>query len=82
MDLVYLIDLNRRAKTIGQKHTQKRALFNTLKVDAGRHITGVLGPRGAGKTILLQQLASEFEDSFYLFISQPIPWKKMQIYLK
>ena len=53
-------------KAIGTKHLRKRELFNTLKVDKGHHITGILGPRGAGKTILLQQLAAEVEDGFYL----------------
>ena len=32
----------------------------------GKHYVGIVGPRGAGKTILLQQLALEMEDCLYL----------------
>ena len=32
----------------------------------GEHFTGIAGPRGAGKTILLRQYALEHGDAFYL----------------
>ena len=66
MNIELLLDLNRLSKLKGRKHIRKRALFDTLKADKGRHIVGIVGPRGAGKTILLQQLAAESKDSFYL----------------
>ena len=31
-----------------------------------RHFIGIVGPRGAGKTILLQQLAASTEDAIYI----------------
>lgn len=54
--------LDRRAKAIGAGRELRRDLHAVLKSEQGRHIRGVVGPRGAGKTILLQQLASEHAD--------------------
>lgn len=68
MDINLLFDLDRRSKAFGRKHPRKRSLFHTLKEDKGRHMVGIVGPRGAGKTILLQQLAAECEDGFYLAV--------------
>lgn len=66
MNVSVLLDFDQRAKEIGRRYALKRSLFEALRSDKGRHISGILGPRGAGKTILLQQLAAQEEDSFYL----------------
>lgn len=67
MKVQELLSLDRRAKRIGAERQRRRDLYAVLKSEEGRHIRGVVGPRGAGKTILLQQLASEYaEEGFYL----------------
>ena len=45
---------------------QPRPLMAAIKASQGRHFVGILGPRGVGKTVVLQQLASEMPDSLYL----------------
>jgi len=44
----------------------RRGLFEVLQADVGRHLNGIAGPRGAGKTVLLKQLAVSTEGAFYL----------------
>jgi predicted AAA+ superfamily ATPase len=61
-----ILDLDRRAKELGRRRGLRRSLFATLRDDVGRHSIGIVGPRGAGKTILLQQLAASMEDSIYI----------------
>ena len=53
---------NRRAGST----TRKRFLFSKLVHDKGRHLTGIVGARGTGKTVLLRQYALEHNDAFYL----------------
>ncbi|MFP4070371.1 MAG: ATP-binding protein [Opitutales bacterium] len=67
MEMTDLLAMDRRAKAIGAARHQRRDLYAVLEAEHGRHIRGVAGPRGAGKTILLQQLAAEYGgDGFYL----------------
>lgn len=66
MDMAYLLDLDRRAKALGRERTHRRDLYGVIELEKGKHLTGILGPRGAGKTILLQQLAAASENGFYL----------------
>ncbi|MBC2601210.1 AAA family ATPase [Puniceicoccus vermicola] len=61
-----ILELDRRAKELGRRRGLRRALFASLSVDDGRHFNGIVGPRGAGKTILLQQLAASTDDSIYI----------------
>ena len=61
-----ILDLDRRAKELGRRRGIQRSLFATLKADVGRHSIGIVGPRGAGKTILLQQLAASTEGAVYI----------------
>lgn len=69
MKVTDLIEIDRRAKALGKARHQRRDLYESLKAEIGRHIRGVVGPRGAGKTILLQQLAADSgEDGFYLAV--------------
>jgi len=66
MQVSSIIDLDRRAKEFGRARTLRRSLFASLRAETGRHFIGIIGPRGAGKTILLQQLAATAEDGIYL----------------
>lgn len=47
-------------------YSHPRPLLAGLRSEAGRHFTGILGPRGVGKTVLLKQLASSMSNSLYL----------------
>ncbi len=46
------------AASESRRHLHKRALYATVAGSQGRHFIGIVGPRGAGKTILLKQLAA------------------------
>jgi predicted AAA+ superfamily ATPase len=62
-----LIELNNEAKEEGNKYTKKRFIYP--KISAGlteREHTALVGPRGAGKTILLKQLLADNENAFYV----------------
>jgi hypothetical protein len=63
-----LIRLDRFAKEEGRKFTGRRFLYQRLKflLTETRQMVGIAGLRGTGKTILLRQLASEMENSFYI----------------
>ncbi|MBF0480034.1 MAG: AAA family ATPase, partial [Candidatus Omnitrophica bacterium] len=61
-----LIELDRLARQDGQKYTKKRFLYSELNLGKGRHFLGIVGPRGAGKTILIKQLALASKESFYM----------------
>jgi len=66
MQINPILELNQRAKQLGRQHRHGRALFAVLQASKGRHFRGVVGPRGAGKTILLQQLANGLADACYI----------------
>ncbi len=61
-----LLELDNLAKQEAQRIPKKREIFEPLLQDRGKHFTGIVGPRGVGKTILLKQLANTLENSFYL----------------
>jgi predicted AAA+ superfamily ATPase len=66
MTIKNLIELNDLALRQGRRYPDRRDSFHQLEQDAGRHFTGIVGPRGAGKTVLLQQCAAATPDAFYL----------------
>lgn len=66
MNINQLLEFDRLAREDGKKYDKKRALYNTIAQDAGAHFIGIVGPRGAGKTIILKQLALANEKSFYV----------------
>ena len=66
MHLSELLTLSESALRRARKYSAHRTLFTHLSSTMGKHYVGIVGPRGAGKTILLQQLALEMEDCFYL----------------
>ena len=61
-----LIELDQLARQDAANYPQKRLLYEQLRQLQGRHFAGIVGPRGAGKTVLLKQLAVATENSFYL----------------
>ena len=65
-DLGKLLELDRLARQDGARYNKRRFLFSKISLSAGKHFTGIAGPRGVGKTILLKQLACEHKDSFYI----------------
>lgn len=66
MQVSEIIELSDAAKAKSRKYPLKRDLFSGLSRMEGRHFTGIVGPRGVGKTVLLQQLAADMSDAFYL----------------
>jgi predicted AAA+ superfamily ATPase len=66
MNINQLLELDRLAKEDGRKYDKKRLLYNDIAADSGAHYIGIVGPRGAGKTIILKQLALANEKSFYV----------------
>lgn len=61
-----LIRSNDFALKKGRSFSKRRDLFGRLESAEGRHFTGIVGPRGVGKTVLLQQLAAQTPHAFYL----------------
>jgi predicted AAA+ superfamily ATPase len=45
---------------------EKRGLFDRLLAQSGKHYDGIVGPRGAGKTVILKQLARELPNTIYI----------------
>ena len=68
MELSKLIELDTIAKESVKKYKKNRDLFSQLKNSSGKHFTGIVGPRGVGKTILLKQLANYYKNSFYISV--------------
>ncbi len=66
MNISQLLEFDRLAREDGRKYAQKRALYDAIVRDIGAHFIGIVGPRGAGKTIILKQLALANEASFYV----------------
>jgi len=68
MNMQHLLELDHLARQEGKKYRRRRLLYQTLQKSQGKHFTGIIGPRGAGKTILLKQLLGEQKDSFYISV--------------
>jgi len=66
MNLNNLLELDELAREDGKKYLKKRELYSQLVLEKGKHFTGIVGPRGVGKTVLLKQLAIETDNSFYI----------------
>ncbi len=66
MNIDQLIELDRLAKEDGRKYEKRRSIYEEISAEAGAHFTGIVGPRGAGKTVVLKQLAAANERSFYV----------------
>ncbi len=63
-----LIRLDRLARGQSNKYPVRRYLFPQLKhlLTGTRQLVGIAGLRGTGKTILLRQLATDIDQTFYL----------------
>ncbi|MFP7754095.1 ATP-binding protein [Thermodesulfobacteriota bacterium B35] len=68
MDINYLLELDQLARQEGKKYHRQRLLYRTLKNSSGKHFLGIIGPRGAGKTVLLKQLLIDRKDTFYISV--------------
>lgn len=66
MDIDQLLEFDRLAKEDGRKFEKRRGIYEEISGDVGAHFIGIVGPRGAGKTIVLKQLAVANERSFYV----------------
>ena len=66
LDLTQEMDRDRIAREEGRSYAKKRFLFTKILQDNSKHFLGIIGPRGVGKTVLLKQLLSEYEDGFYI----------------
>ena len=66
MQINDLTELDQLARQEGQKYPKKRLLYEALQESSEKHFTGIVGPRGAGKTILLKQLLVEQENTLYI----------------
>ena len=66
MNIDRLLELNELAREEGKLYPKKRELYTRIISSRGKHFTGVVGPRGVGKTVLLKQIALELKNSFYI----------------
>ena len=66
INIAQMIELDRLARKDGKRYPKKRFIFSKIANTQGKHFIGIVGPRGAGKTILLKQIALENERSFYI----------------
>ena len=64
----HLLELHELAVREARRMHEHRPLFEVLRSEEGRHLTGIVGPRGAGKTVLLKQLAASEKDSSYISV--------------
>ncbi len=66
MDISTIIELDELAKKDAGNYSTHRKLLELLTEQGGKHFSGILGPRGVGKTVLLKQLAVNSPDALYL----------------
>lgn len=64
--LAKLLELSRLAAEDAKRYPRRRWLASKLDSASGKHFVGILGPRGAGKTVLLRQQLLNREDSVYI----------------
>ena len=61
-----ILELHDLAANEGRKRTVRRDLYANVAGSQGRHFIGIVGPRGAGKTVLLKQMAAADPAALYL----------------
>jgi len=66
MDIKSLLELNDLAIKDAENYPLRRSLMDVVRRETGKHFTGIIGPRGVGKTVLLRQLAAKDSESCYL----------------
>lgn len=67
------IELHKMALEKISNYERRRFLFDELLEPRGKHQVGILGPRGAGKTVMLLQLAAATENAIYLSLDTVDP---------
>ena len=60
-----IIELDKLSRKLNEKFTYQRYLYSTLVNDDSKVFKAVLGPRGIGKTVLMQQICRIKENSIY-----------------
>ena len=65
-DYNHLFELNELAIKDAARYPKKRELYHTLVNEKGKHFTGITGPRGVGKTVIMKQIAANTKNAFYL----------------
>jgi len=73
MTIPELLDLHELAIREAGEFPRRRFLFDQLSLEAGRHFIGIVGPRGAGKSVLLRQLAASRADAIYVSLDTATP---------
>lgn len=68
MNLEKLQKYSESAKLDGKNYNLRRKPVKTVEEAKGKEFVGLIGPRGAGKTVSLKQLASSIKNSFYLSV--------------
>jgi predicted AAA+ superfamily ATPase len=61
-----ILKLDEKAENFGKKYTKKRELYDLIMSKKGKHFSGIVGPRGVGKTVLLKQLRCSIKNSIYI----------------
>ena len=61
----HLLQLHELAVAEGRRLPKRRELFARLAAQDGRHFIGIVGPRGAGKSVLLKQWAASDAGAVY-----------------
>lgn len=67
-DYSHLFELNELAIKDAARYPKKRKLYHTLVKEKGKHFTGITGPRGVGKTVIMKQIAAHTKNTFYLSV--------------
>jgi len=67
-DYNHLFELNELAIKDAARYPKKRELYHTLVNEKGKHFTGITGPRGVGKTVIMKQIAANTKNAFYLSV--------------
>lgn len=69
-----LVDLSARARDEGKAYPRRRFVYPQIAKHLGERVfIALIGPRGAGKTVLLKQLLAEKESSFYVSLDTERP---------
>jgi predicted AAA+ superfamily ATPase len=61
-----ILDLDQQAVESAKQYPRERGLFSALAAESGRPFVALVGPRGAGKTVLLRQMRSARPRSLYV----------------
>ncbi|GAB6088444.1 ATP-binding protein [Spirochaeta dissipatitropha] len=78
MDIQKILRLDDTAVKLAEKYQKKRFAWSTLSTLEGRPFVLLIGPRGAGKSVLLRQLRSNREHSLYLSADTMDPGTRLE----